>query len=119
MQTTRRGLILGGAALILAPAIVRASSLDFIPRHRYFAMVPVSAGHCFDIVRDDGHLIGWLGTQDLRRMGTISTQEILGVASDGFSIQHRNLFAAELAGAAECGEEAHSRVMPLSELLRV
>lgn len=89
MKTNRRGFIAGTtAALFTAPAIVRAASLDYVPRHRYYVFVyPENA--LLDFVRDDGRLVGWLQPWEIRVDAPRSPQQLLSLAMEGVSEQTR------------------------------
>lgn len=76
---TRRTMLIGMSSLLAAPALVRAASLDFVPYHKYFAHEQIGTG-VYDVIRDDGRVIGWLTQRDLRLLPDRTHKTLLEAA---------------------------------------
>ena len=48
-------MLIGMSSLFAAPALVRAVSLEYVPRHQYFALEQIGTG-VYDVIRDDGRV---------------------------------------------------------------
>jgi hypothetical protein len=113
MLLTPRTVLFGMSSLLAAPALVRATSLDYVPRHKYYAYEQIGTG-VYDVIRGDGQVIGWLTQRELRLLPDRSHRALLAAASADMSANCLKVFRSITRD-----EGTHESPIPLNRLVSV
>lgn len=79
---TRRSFLSGVSLTFATPALVRASSLEYVPRVIVHAELDVCTG-LYNIIENRHKVVGWIQPWEIAGLGLRSSREIYQAATSG------------------------------------